>query len=162
MRPSLITFLLFCVMSVRGADSLYHPLANAKADITRVIAKAKAEKKHVLIQAGGNWCGWCIEFNRFTHADKQLDSVLNASFVVYHLNFSPQNKNYDIFKQYGFPNRFGFPVFLILNAEGQLIHTQNSSCLELGKSDDAKKVKEFFVSWTPAALEEKSYLWMNN
>jgi thioredoxin-related protein len=149
-------------MSVRGADSLYHPLANAKADITRVIAKAKAEKKHVLIQAGGNWCGWCIEFNRFIHADKQLDSVLNASFVVYHLNFSPQNKNYDIFKQYGFPNRFGFPVFLILNAEGQLIHTQNSSYLELGKSYDAKKVKEFFVSWTPAALEEKSYLWMNN
>jgi thioredoxin-related protein len=149
-------------MSVRGADSLYHPLANAKADITRVIAKAKAEKKHVLIQAGGNWCGWCIEFNRFIHADKQLDSVLSASFVVYHLNFSPQNKNYDIFKQYGFPNRFGFPVFLILNAEGQLIHTQNSSYLELGKSYDAKKVKEFFVSWTPAALEEKSYLWMNN
>jgi thioredoxin-related protein len=162
MRPSFITFFLFCVMSVRGADSLYHPLANAKEDITRVIAKAKAEKKHVLIQAGGNWCGWCIEFNRFIHADKQLDSVLNASFVVYHLNFSPQNKNYDIFKQYGFPNRFGFPVFLILNAEGQLIHTQNSSYLELGKSYDAKKVKEFFVSWTPAALEEKSYLWMNN
>jgi hypothetical protein len=51
---------------------------------------------------------------------------------------------------------------LILNAEGQLIHTQNSSYLELGKSYDAKKVKEFFVSWTPAALEEKSYLWMNN
>ena len=93
---------------------------------------------------------------------QSLHSVLSASFVVYHLNFSPQNKNYDIFKQYGFPNRFGFPVFLILNAEGQLIHTQNSSYLELGKSYDAKKVKEFFVSWTPAALEEKSYLWMNN
>lgn len=162
MRLSLICFLFFCALSVHGADSLYHPLANAKADIARAIAKAKAEKKHVLIQAGGNWCGWCIEFNRFVHADKQLDSLLDASFVVYHLNFSPQNRNYDIFKHYGFPNRFGFPVFLILNTDGQLMHTQDSSYLELGKSYDRKKVKEFLVSWTPAALEEKNYLWMNN
>jgi thioredoxin-related protein len=144
-----------------AADSLYHPKANAKEDIARAILRAKEQKKHVLIQAGGNWCGWCIEFNRFVHADPKIDSILNSSFVVYHLNYSKENYNYDIFKQYGFPSRFGFPVFLILNEDGQLIHTQNSSYLESGKSYDLQKVKEFFLGWTPAALQESRYSWMN-
>jgi hypothetical protein len=76
---------------------------------------------------------------------------------VYHLNYSEENKNAAIFKEYGFPNRFGFPVFLIVNADGNLMHTQNSSYLELGKSYDAPKVKEFLLSWTNKALQASSY-----
>jgi hypothetical protein len=76
---------------------------------------------------------------------------------VYHLNYSEENKNAAIFKEYGFPNRFGFPVFLIVNADGNLMHTQNSSYLELGKSYDAPKVKEFLLSLTNKALQASSY-----
>ncbi|MFN5425773.1 MAG: thioredoxin family protein [Bacteroidota bacterium] len=146
--------------SAFASDSLYNPKANARADISKASAKARSEKKHILIQAGGNWCGWCIEFNRFVHADKKIDSIMNSSFIVYHLNYSPQNTNYEVFQQYGFPVRFGFPVFLVLNGEGQLIHTQNSSYLELGRSYDAEKVKEFLLGWTPAAFDESNYVWM--
>jgi thioredoxin-related protein len=157
----LLFFLSSVITSAFAADSLYHPRANARLDIEKAIAKARAEKKHVLIQAGGgNWCGWCIEFNRFVHADQEMDSILSASFIVYHLNYSPQNTNYEIFKQYGFPVRFGFPVFLVLNADGQLIHTQNSSYLEAGKSYNASKVKEFLLSWTPSVFDESKYSWM--
>ncbi|MES2330608.1 MAG: thioredoxin family protein [Bacteroidota bacterium] len=144
------------------ADSLYHPLENAKKEIAAAVAKAKQEKKHVLIQAGGNWCSWCIEFNRFTTTDKQMDSAINADYVVYHLNYSPQVKNFEIFKQYGFPNRFGFPVFLILDGNGKLIHTQNSSYLEEGKSYNKKKIMGFFSEWRPKALEESSYPYLKN
>jgi thioredoxin-related protein len=142
------------------ADSLYHPMANAKKDIAGAVKKAREEKKYVLVQAGGNWCSWCLEFNRFTTTDKKLDSAINANYVVYHLNYSPQNKNFDIFKKYGFPVRFGFPVFLILNGEGELIHTQNSAYLEEGKSYSKKKVMEFLNSWNPAAFDEKNYEWL--
>jgi len=141
------------------ADSLYHPLANAEKDITAAIKQAAKEKKHVLIQAGGNWCNWCMEFNRLTTTDKQMDSAINADYVVYHLNYSPQNTNYELFKKYGFAVRFGFPVFLILDGNGNLIHTQNSSYLEEGKSYNKKKILEFLSEWKPAALDEKSYPW---
>jgi len=152
-------FLLLLSLAVRAnyADSLYHPLANAKKEIADAIKKAKQEKKHVLIQAGGNWCSWCIEFNRVTTTDKQMDSAIHADYVIYHLNWSPQNKNYEIFKKYGFPLRFGFPVFLVLDADGKLIHTQNSGYLEEGKSYSKRKILDFFESWRPAALDEKNY-----
>lgn len=154
--PLLFFIVAFAARSF-AADSLYHPKANAKKDIEEAIAKAKKEKKYVLIQAGGNWCSWCLEFNRFTTTDKKIDSAINADYVVYHLNYSPEAKNADIFKQYGFPNRFGFPVFLVLDGDGKLLHTQNSSYLEEGKSYSRAKVLDFFASWKPAVFEEKNY-----
>lgn len=138
--------------------SIYHPEANAAADIKGAIKKAKAEHKYVLIQGGGNWCGWCVEFHRVCTTNSHLDSLINQNFIWYHLNYSKENKNAAIFKQYHFPQRFGFPVFLILNENGELIHTQNSEYLEDGdKSYDVKKVAAFLEMWSPAALNPKNY-----
>ncbi|MFT3749604.1 MAG: thioredoxin family protein [Agriterribacter sp.] len=136
---------------------LYHPEENASASIENAVKKAKAENKQVFIQAGGNWCSWCIAFNRFTHADPQIDSLLKADYIVYHLNYSKENKNEKIFAQYQFPQRFGFPVFLILNDKGELIHTQNSSYLESGKSYDKDKVLAFLKDWNRTALNADTY-----
>lgn len=157
MKALVFTILISLSLSVSAADSLYHPKADAKKDIALAVAKARAQNKHVLIQAGGNWCGWCIEFNRFVTTDTSLNAILQNNYVVYHLNYSQENKNAAIFKEFGFPNRFGFPVFIIVNGDGKLIHTQNSTYLELGKSYDVAKVKEFFLSWTPKALEASAY-----
>lgn len=136
---------------------IYNPEENAAAAIAVAVKKAKAEKKQVLIQAGGNWCGWCLEFNRFTHADPKIDSLLKADYVVYHLNYSKENKNEKIFEQYKFPQRFGFPVFLILNDEGELIHTQNSAYLEEGESYHRDKVLAFLFDWNRKALNADTY-----
>ncbi|MFT4017032.1 MAG: thioredoxin family protein [Agriterribacter sp.] len=136
---------------------LYHPEENATASIENAVKKANAENKQVFIQAGGNWCSWCIEFNRFTHADPQIDSLLKADYIVYHLNYSKENKNEKIFAQYQFPQRFGFPVFLILNDKGELIHTQNSAYLEAGKSYDKDKVLAFLKDWNRTALNADTY-----
>jgi hypothetical protein len=73
------------------------------------------------------------------------------------LNYSPDNKNSDILEKYGFPQRFGFPVFLILNEEGKLIHTENSAYLEEAKSYSKLKVIEFLKNWTKAALDPSYY-----
>ena len=157
MRALLIVVLIAASYAASAADSLYNPRANARKDIAKAVAKAKAQNKYVLIQAGGNWCGWCIEFNRFVANDSTLSSIIQTNFIVYHLNYSPENKNAEIFKEYNFPNRFGFPVFLILTGEGNLIHTQNSSYLELAKSYDTAKVKEFLLNFTPKAFQESAY-----
>lgn len=140
-----------------SAPKIYNPYANAQSDIAEAIKKAKAEKKHVLIQAGGNWCGWCIEFNRFTHADRQIDSLLRADFIVYHLNYSPEEKNSAILARYKFPQRFGFPVFLVLDEHGNLLHTQNSAYLEQGKSYNKGKVLEFLTHWNRVSLSSAIY-----
>ena len=50
------------------------------------------------------------------------------------------------------PARFGFPVFVILDNEGNYLHTQNSSYLEEGKGYDVKKVVDFLSKWTKKSL----------
>lgn len=136
---------------------LYKPEENAEQKIADAVKQAKAEGKNVFVQIGGNWCIWCARFNNISTTDKSIDSVINASYVVYHLNYSKENKNEKILAKYGFPQRFGFPVFLILNGKGELIHTQNSGYLEEGKGYNAKTVIGFLNDWSPKALDPKQY-----
>ena len=154
----LLTIILSSTMIAAQQKQLYHPEANAANDLTAAIKKAKTQKKYVLIQAGGNWCSWCIEFARFAKATPQIDSVINAGFVWYHLNWSKENENKKIFKQYGYAQRFGFPVFIILNEKGERIHTQNSEYLEDGKkSYNPARVQAFLEMWSPRALNPAMY-----
>jgi thioredoxin-related protein len=143
--------------SIADTGKLYNPKANAAKDIAEAVQQAKKQNKLVLIQAGGNWCSWCIRFNKFVHEDAQLDSAVKANYIVYHLNFSPENKNEAIFKNYGYPQRFGFPVFLVLDGAGKLLHTQNSVYLEEGKGYSKKKVLEFFDGWKTDSFNPEHY-----
>lgn len=136
---------------------LYKPEENAKDKIEESIKEAKKSGKHVLIQIGGNWCIWCARFNDFVTTDKSLDSLVNSNFIVYHLNYSKENKNTDLLEKYHFPQRFGYPVFLVLNEKGDLIHTQSSWYLESGKSYDKEKVTAFFTDWGKKAFDPVQY-----
>ena len=53
-------------------------------------------------------------------------------------------------KQYS--QRFGFPVMVVLDGNGKVIHIQDSGYLEEGKGYDTKRVLKFFTSWTPKAV----------
>ena len=136
---------------------LYKPDDNAKEKISSAIKEAKESGKHVLVQIGGNWCIWCARFNDFITSDKSIDSIVRNNYIVYHLNYSKENKNSDILSQYNFPQRFGFPVFLVLNEKGDLIHTQTSWYLESGKSYDKEKVTAFLNDWSKKALDPSQY-----
>jgi thioredoxin-related protein len=153
-----IALVIFSAALNAQEKKLYNPQADAAADIEAIIKKAASEKKFVLLQGGGNWCSWCIEFARFCKADGQIDSVINNDFVWYHLNYSKGNENKSIFAKYGYPQRFGFPVFIILNAKGDRIHTQSSEYLEDGKkSYNKEKLLSFLEMWSPKALEPAQY-----
>ena len=147
-----ILVLFFATVSAQQ-NKLYDPAANAIIEINAAIKKASAENKFVLVQAGGNWCKWCLEFARFSKADVKIDSLIKSDFVLCHLNYSKENFNKEIFAKYGYPQRFGFPVFLILNDKGERVHTQNSAYLEDGKkSYDQQKVFDFLDQWKPKAI----------
>lgn len=154
-----LSFFVFVFVNAQNTDTahLYNPKADAAKDIAAAVKKAKAEHKFVLMQAGGNWCIWCKRFSLTVARDAKLDSIVNADFVVYHLNYSDENKNEKLFAKYDYPQRFGFPVFIILDENGNRIHTQNSEYLEEGKGYNKDKVADFFESWSPKAVDPASY-----
>lgn len=137
---------------------LYNPSEKAEQEIEKAVKQAKAEGRHVFIQIGGNWCIWCARFNDFITNDKKIDSLVKAAFIVYHMNYSKENFNAKLLAKYGYPQRFGFPVFLVLDGDGRLIETQSSWYLEDGKkSYDRDKVIAFFTDWAPSAFDPKQY-----
>ena len=50
------------------------------------------------------------------------------------------------------PARFGFPVFVVLDTNGRVLHIQDSSFLEEGQGYNPQRVLRFFKSWTPEAV----------
>ena len=155
----ILTALFFLIVIGATAQSvkLYNPDADVASDITKSLVRAKAENKHLFIQIGGNRCPWCVKFHNFCKGNSSIDSLMNKSFVVLKVNYSKENKNLPALKKLGFPQRFGFPVFVILDQTGTRLHTQNSAYLEEGDSYSKKKVLEFLNNWTPDALNPDRY-----
>jgi thioredoxin-related protein len=159
-KPLLL--LLLCpllVISLQAQEKalVYNVQANAAADVAAAVKTAKAEKKHVLLQIGGNWCGWCLKFNKLVTENDTLKTAVEKNYVVVHVNYSQENKNEKLLASLGYPQRFGFPVFVILDGEGNRLHTQNSAYLEEGSGHSSKKVLEFFKHWSPAAVDPATY-----
>ncbi|MFY0630208.1 MAG: thioredoxin family protein [Flavobacteriaceae bacterium] len=145
----IICFSVATVTAQKEKPTLYNPKANAKEDIAKAVAKAKAEGKYVMIQAGGNWCGWCILFDKKVKATPKLKKMLDKNYVSVHLNYSSENKNTEVFKELGGPEKYGFPVFIVLDGNGKVVHTQDSALLEEGKGHSTEKVMDFFTKWAP-------------
>lgn len=145
------------IAKAQTTPTLYNPAADAKSEIAAAVKKAAKEHKNVLLQIGGNWCSWCIRFNGVVTGTDSLNTYLNSNYEVVHVNYSKENMNEKLLAELGYPQRFGFPVFIILDDKGNRLHTQNSGYLEEGKSYSNTKVLEFFQNWAPSALDPKSY-----
>lgn len=158
MRILVILLLLWApVAHAQDLEHIYNPSADAVADLAKVQKQAAAENKHVLVQIGGNWCIWCKRFYKFTHDDATLKALIEKNYVVYHLNYSKENKNLPVLKTLGYPQRFGFPVLVILDAKGNRLHTQNSALLESADNYDKAKVEDMLKGWSPDALNPVHY-----
>ena len=47
----------------------------------------------------------------------KLKTVVEENFEVVKVNYDPKNKNEDLLAKLEFPQRFGFPVFVILDGK---------------------------------------------
>lgn len=150
----LSTVLVFSTIFLNGqeAKKLYDPSLDGMKQIKEAVTKAAGEGKHVLIQYGGNWCGWCIKFDAFCKADTAISALISKNYIPVKLNYDPSNKNEAANAYLGNPTRFGFPVFVILDAKGKVLHIQDSGLLEDGAGYSKQKVTGFFRNWTTSAI----------
>lgn len=159
-------FVALCAMTASaqtGLKKVYNEDINPVEQIDEAIAKAKGEGKFVICQVGGNWCPWCLRFADFVSNDTTISKVINDNFVFIHVNYNPR-KSADaemekaqqaktMLKRLNNPERFGYPVFVVLDDHGNVIHIQDSSFLEEGNGYHQKKVLRFFNNWTPKAVK---------
>jgi thioredoxin-related protein len=159
MKKILIFFFSVSWMMLQAQEkpNIYDPLADAGEEVQMAIKQAASEDKNVLLMVGGNWCPWCVRLHGFMLEDSAIDSTLQSNYVWVKVNYSKENKNLDLLKQLQFPQRMGFPVMVILDREGNRLHTQNTWYLEKEKSYDRDKILSFLKDWGPAALDINNY-----
>ena len=136
---------------------VYNEEINPLEQIDQALIQAQAEGKFVICQVGGNWCPWCLRFADFITNDSTINAVIEQNFVYIHVNYHPRKAtewSAAMMKRLNNPERFGFPVFVVLDGQGNVLHIQDSSFLEEGKSYNQEKVLRFFKNWTPKAVRE--------
>ena len=145
----------------KSLKKVYNEEINPIEQIDQAVAKAKAEGKFVVCQVGGNWCPWCLKFADFITNDTAISKVIDENFEYIHVNYNPRKsqgpelveQGKALMKRLDNAGRFGFPVFVILDEEGKIIHIQDSSFLEEGEGYNQEKVLRFFKNWTPSAVK---------
>lgn len=153
MKRILILVIAILISSnILYSQKVYDETKDGDKQLLEAIETAKANNKYVFAMVGGNWCKWCLMFNEFANTNQNVKKTLNDNFVFVHINYSKANENTKAMKRLGYPERFGFPVFVILNEKGERVHTQNSAYLEQGEGYSEKEVISFLNNWTKQAV----------
>ena len=139
-----LIFSLFAIFVALTADAqttlkkVYNEDINPIEQIEQAVTKAKSDGKFVICQVGGNWCPWCLHFADFITNDTTISKVIDDNFVYAHVNYNPRRSGGEektrqaeaLMKRLNNCGRFGYPVFVVLDDEGNVIHIQDSSFLE--------------------------------
>lgn len=150
----LLACLALVAVSATAQDlpAKFDPSRDPAKDVATAVARAKAEGKRVIVDVGGEWCSWCHILDRFIDANAEVEALRKRNYVWVKVNWSKENKNEAFLSRY--PAIKGYPHLFVLDADGKLVHSQNTDELESGKSYDLAKMTAFFRKWAPAPRQQ--------
>jgi thiol:disulfide interchange protein len=147
---ALAAILVLSAATARSAGrDIYPEPTQAKADLAAALRTAAQTHKRVLIDFGGNWCGDCQVLDIYFHNAQNLP-VLEANFVLVHVNIGHMDENQDIASQYQVPLDRGVPALAVLSDKGKLLYSQRTGEFAPMRRMDAASVTSFLAQWKPA------------
>ena len=148
----LIVLTALLAMSAGSARSagreIYPDPAQAKADLAAALKSAAAGHKRVILDFGGNWCPDCVVLDSYLH-DLANRGILEANFVLVHVNIGMMDANLDLAQQYGVPLNKGVPALAVLSETGKLLYSQKGGEFEAMRRMQSSAVTQFLVQWKP-------------
>ena len=146
---ALATLLVFSLGTANSAGrDIYPDPSQAKSDLAAALKTAEANHKRVLIDFGGNWCGDCQVLDLYFH-DPANRPILDANFVLVHINIGHMDENVDIAEKYGVPLQKGVPALAVLSDKGTLLYSQKGGEFEAMRRMESSAVTSFLVQWKP-------------
>lgn len=143
----LAAFFAVAITPARSTEpSIYPPAERAKADLSDALAAAASTHKRVILDFGGNWCPDCHVLDRYIH-DSNNSSVLEANYILVHINIGRMNENLDIAERYKIPLRKGVPALAVLGEHGELLYSQQTGEFEAMRNMQSSAVNEFLLRW---------------
>ncbi len=127
---------------------IYPDPAQARSDLAAALKTAGQAHKRILLDFGGNWCGDCVVLDLYFH-DPKNRAILEANFVLVHVNVGMMDANLDLAKEYGVPVEKGVPALAVLSEQGALIYSQRGGEFEAMRRIDPATVTAFLEQWKP-------------
>lgn len=121
MKTRLLLPLLGLIMSA----SFLHAEATWSDNLDSSLAKAKADKKLVLVDfTGSDWCGWCIKLDKEVFSTPEFAAYAASNLELVKIDFPRRSKldpkvaaqNEALAKKYDIE---GFPTILVFNSAGK-------------------------------------------
>jgi len=126
-------------------DTPYDSTADPFVQLENAKTLASDGNKLILLDVGGEWCIWCHRLDDLFREHADLATYMKAHYVPVKINYSLENKNEKFLARY--PKIGGYPHIFVLDAQGDLIHSQNTGDLEEGKGHSPEKVMTFLKKW---------------
>ena len=127
----------------------FDPSRDAPRDVEAALQLARASKRRVLVDIGGEWCSWCHIMDRFFAANADLKALRDERFVWLKVNYSKQNENEALLSRW--PKVAGYPHLFVLDTDGRVLQSQDTSVLEAGNTYDVAAFRKFLTVWSSAS-----------
>jgi protein disulfide-isomerase len=118
-------------------------------DYEKALAKAKTEKKMVLLDfTGSDWCSWCMKLDKEVFSKKEFKDYAKDNLVLVEVDFpqakrlpkKTQEQNEKLQKEHSVR---GYPTIIVLDSEGkkvgQLGYQEGGPAPFIAKLDELKK-----------------------
>ena len=144
---------LLCIAAqapgVAAVPDIYPDPGKAKADLAAALQTAAADHRRIIVDFGGNWCTDCHVLDGYFH-DAANRPLLEADFLLVHVNIGRLDQNLDLAERYQIPLRKGVPALAILDSDGKLLYSQRTGEFEAMRRMQSSAVTEFLTQWKPA------------
>jgi len=153
-KLTLRVFLFLAIASLSIAAyaaerQIYPAPEQAKADLAAGLKSAAATHKRIILDFGGNWCGDCQVLDIYFH-DPANKPLLDANYVLVHVNIGHMDENQDIAERYQIPLKKGVPALAVLDEHGKLLYSQRTGEFESMRRMEIGSVTSFLLQWKPA------------
>ncbi len=144
--------------------TIYDEKADAHVDIAAALAQAKRNHTRVLLQWGGNWCGWCKMLHATCESDKDIKKKLLYEYQVVRVDIGHMDKHMDLVAKYGATlKESGVPFLTVLDEDGKVLANQETGSLEKPqgvepKGHDVSKVMAFLTAQQAPAMKADEVL----
>jgi thioredoxin 1 len=136
------------MLAFSAPSDIYPDPSHAKTDIASALKTAATQHKRVILDFGGNWCGDCKVLDIYFHNQHNLP-LLDANFVLVHVNVGRFDANADIAAHYNIPLQKGVPALAVLSDKGKLLYSQTSGEFEDMRQMESSEVTTFLHQWKP-------------
>lgn len=151
MKKIAIALVACCALLRVGAEELQW-----MTDLSKAQAKAKEEKKLVLVDiTGSDWCGFCIKLKKEVFSTPEFAEYAKKNLVLVEADFpthkelsAEQKKaNAEVKKKYA-PEFHGYPTIVLLDASGKKLGEQTGYAPGSGPKDYIGKLEKISKSGT--------------